>query len=118
MSAKDEQGNRGELLIYPAGSGIRVLLTSETVWLTQRQLADLYEVSVPTVNEHLAAIYADGEIEPERTLRKFRIVQIEGTRSVRRDVDHYSLDAILAVGYRVRSPRGTEFRQWATARLG
>lgn len=118
MSTKDEQGNGGELLIYPASSGIRVLLTGETVWLTQRQLADLYEVSVPTVNEHLAAIYADGEIEPERTLRKFRIVQIEGARSVRRYVDHYSLDAILAVGYRVRSPRGTEFRQWATARLG
>lgn len=107
----------GELLIYPAGDGIRVLLTGETVWLTQRQIAELYGVSVPTVNEHLSTVYGEGEIEPERTIRKFRIVQMEGARSVRRDVDHYSLEAILAVGYRVRSNRGTEFRQWATARL-
>src|SRR5690606_22301790 len=73
--------------------------------------------SVPTVNEHLSTVYKEGEIDPERTIRKFRIVQMEGARSVRRDVDHYSLEAILAVGYRVRSNRGTEFRQWATARL-
>ncbi|WP_140909062.1 virulence RhuM family protein [Cognatiluteimonas lumbrici] len=107
----------GELLIYPGGDGIRVLLTGETVWLTQRQIAELYGVSVPTVNEHLSTVYKEGEIDPERTIRKFRIVQMEGARSVRRDVDHYSLEAILAVGYRVRSNRGTEFRQWATARL-
>src|SRR5690606_36938949 len=73
--------------------------------------------SVPTVNEHLSTVYKEGEIDPERTIRKFRIVQLEGSRSVRRQVDHYSLEAILAVGYRVRSSRGTEFRQWATARL-
>ena len=110
----------GELLIYPAGDGadgIRVLLSGETVWLTQRQIADLYQVSVKTVSEHLQNIYAEGELEPERTVRKFRMVQAEGGRSVRRQLDYYSLDAILAVGYRVRSARGTEFRQWATARL-
>lgn len=110
----------GELLIYPAGGedrGIRVLMVGETVWLTQRQMAELYEVSVPTVNEHLAGALEEGEIEAERTIRKLRIVQLEGARSVRRQVDHYSLEAILAVGYRVRSSRGTEFRQWATARL-
>lgn len=117
MSKDVTPATEGELLIYPAGEGIRVLLTGETVWLTQRQMAELYGVSVPTVNEHLAAIYEEREIEPERTIRKFRIVQMEGARSVRRDVDHYNLEAILAVGYRVRSARGTEFRQWATARL-
>lgn len=117
MSKDLANATDGELLIYPAGDGVRVLLTGETVWLSQRQMAELYGVSVPTINEHLTAVYEEREIEPERTVRKFRIVQTEGARSVRRDVDHYSLEAILAVGYRVRSARGTEFRQWATARL-
>lgn len=110
----------GELLIYPdrkGADGIRVLLVGETVWLTQRQIADLYEVSVKTVSEHLQNVFDEGEVKPERTVRKFRIVQAEGGRTVRRQLDHYSLEAILAVGYRVRSQRGTEFRQWATARL-
>lgn len=107
----------GELGVYPAGNGIRVLVIGETAWLTQRQMADLFDVTVPTINEHLATAYDEDEVEPERTIRKFRIVQQEGNRSVRRLVDHYSLEAILAVGYRVRSARGTEFRQWATARL-
>lgn len=107
----------GELGVYPAGNGIRVLVIGETAWLSQRQMADLFDVTVPTISEHLATAYDEGEIEPERTIRKFRIVQQEGARSVRRLVDHYSLEAILAVGYRVRSARGTEFRQWATARL-
>ncbi|MBH1814765.1 virulence RhuM family protein [Stenotrophomonas maltophilia] len=118
MSKDLAPADSGQLAIYPAGDGIRVLMTGQTVWLTQRQIADLYEVSVPTVNEHLGNAFDEGEIEPERTIRKFRIVQQEGARSVRRLLDHYSLEAILAVGYRVRSPRGTEFRQWATARLG
>lgn len=98
-------------------SGIQVRLEGKTVWLTQRLIADLYQVTVPTINEHLADIYAGGELSPEATVRKFRIVQIEGKRQVSRLVDHYSLEAILAVGYRVRSSRGTTFRQWATSRL-
>jgi hypothetical protein len=77
----------------------------------------LYQVSVPTVNEHLATIYAERELDQEATIRNFRIVQREGTRDVTRNIDHYNLDAILAVGYRVRSARGTAFRQWATAQL-
>jgi hypothetical protein len=85
--------------------------------LPQRQIAELFQVTVPTVNEHLKGIYEEGELAPEATIRKFRIVQTEGTRQVERFVDHYRLEAILAVGYRVRSPRGTQFRQWATARL-
>lgn len=120
MSRKDVvPATEGELQFYPSakGQGIRVLLLGESVWLTQRQIAELYGVSVPTVNEHLANALQEGEIEPERTVRKFRMVQSEGGRDVRRQLDHYSLDAILAVGYRVRSTRGTEFRQWATARL-
>lgn len=121
MSQDLDATGQGELLIYGArdgAAGIRVLLVGQTVWLSQRQIADLYGVTVKTVSEHLQNLYDEREIETERTFRKFRIVQDEGARQVRRQLDHYSLEAILAVGYRVRSARGTEFRQWATARLG
>ncbi len=108
----------GQLLIYQDGGlSVQVRMDGQTVWLTQRLLADLYQVSVPTINEHIAGIYDDGELDSEATIRKFRIVQTEGQRQVSRLVDHYNLDAILAIGYRVRSARGTAFRQWATARL-
>lgn len=108
----------GQMLIYQDGSlELRVRLDGQTVWLSQRQISELFQVSVKTVNEHIINIYADGELDPEATIRKFRIVQIEGDREITRMVDHYNLDAILAVGYRVRSHRGTQFRQWATNRL-
>lgn len=108
----------GQLLIYNDGATrLQVRLEGRTVWLTQRLLAELYQVSVKTVNEHLVNIYGEGELEREATIRSFRIVQREGARDVTRSVEHYSLDAILAVGYRVRSARGTAFRQWATAQL-
>jgi hypothetical protein len=80
-------------------------------------MAKLFQVSVPTVNEHLKAIYAEGELSAEATIRNSRIVQTEGARQVERLVDHYHLNAILAVGFRVRSQRGTQFRQWAITRL-
>jgi len=115
-----DEAPRSELLLYrgeDARTRIEVRLEGDSVWLAQRQIAELYQVSVPTVNEHLANAYAEGELEPERTIRKFRMVQTEGAREVRRLVDHYSLAAILAVGYRVRSPRGVQFRQWASQRL-
>ena len=96
---------------------LQVRIEDETVWLSQKLIADLYQVSVPTVNEHLAGIYDEAELAPEATIRKFRIVQREGTREVERLVDHYNLEAILSVGYRVRSARGTQFRKWATAQL-
>jgi len=96
---------------------IQVRLEGETVWLPQRQMAELYGVSVPTVNEHIANIYDEGDCSPGATIRKFRIVQTEGSRQVQRLVDHYNLDMILAVGFRVRSKRGAQFRQWATERL-
>ena len=120
MIAQDDQPPHSELLLYrgeDARTRIEVRLEGDSVWLAQRQIAELYQVSVPTVNEHLANAYAEGELEPERTIRKFRMVQTEGAREVRRLVDHYSLAAILAVGYRVRSPRGVQFRQWASQRL-
>ena len=108
----------GQILIYQDGGlNLQVRLDGQTVWLTQRLMADLYQVSVPTVNEHLANIYSEGELSAEATIRKFRIVQTEGNRQVTRNLDHYSLDAILAVGMRVRSARGTAFRQWAIVRL-
>ena len=109
---------QGQFLIYADGaSQLQVRLEGNTVWLTQKLIAELYGVSVKTVNEHLVNIYGDAELPPEATIRSFRIVQREGTRDVARNVEHYSLDAILAVGYRVRSARGTAFRQWATTRL-
>jgi hypothetical protein len=109
-----------ELIVFrseDAKTRIQVRLEGGTVWLTQAQLAELYQVTVKTVSEHLQNIVAEQELEPERTIRKLRIVQTEGQREVRRNVEHYHLDAILAVGYRVRSARGTQFRQWATAQL-
>ena len=108
----------GQLLIYQDGAlKVQVRIDGQTVWLPQRLIADLYQVSVPTVNEHLANIYEEGELDLKSTIRQFRIVQTEGNREVSRMVDHYNLDAILAVGYRVRSARGTAFRKWATSRL-
>jgi hypothetical protein len=112
--------NSGEFILYQTEDGqtrIEVRLAHETIWLPQRMIADLFQVSVKTANEHLVNIYDEGELDPSATIRKFRIVQTEGTREVSRTVDHYNLDAILAVGYRVRSLRGTQFRIWATERL-
>ncbi|MHB1617591.1 MAG: virulence RhuM family protein, partial [Metallibacterium sp.] len=121
MSRKREQPEAGsELLLYrtaDARTRVEVRLQGDSVWLTQAQMAALYQVSAKTISEHLGNVLDEGECEPERTIRKFRIVQIEGGREVRRVLDHYNLEAILAVGYRVRSARGTQFRQWASERL-
>jgi len=106
------------ILIYrDASTELQVRLDGSTVWLSQRQIADLYQVSVKTVSEHLSNIHSEGELDSAATVRRFRTVQTEGTREVARTIDHYNLSAILAVGYRVRSTRGTQLRQWATARL-
>lgn len=93
---------------------LQLKLEDETLWLTQKQLAELFEKTPPTINEHLKNIYEEGELEPDSTIRKFRIVAREGTRDVERLLDHYNLEAVLAVGYRVRSDRGVQFRKWAT----
>lgn len=95
---------------------ISVRFENETVWLSQKAIAELYQVSVPTVNEHIMGILSDGECS-DSTIRSFRIVQTEGSRQVSRTVEHYNLDMILAVGYRVRSGRGSQFRRWATETL-
>ncbi len=110
----------GEIAVYESEDSaqpIRVRLEGDTVWLTQRQLADLYQTSIPNINQHISSIYNDGELPPEATLKKYLIVQTEGKRQVQRLVDHYNLDIIIAVGYRVKSAVATRFRQWATARL-
>jgi len=110
----------GAFLLYQTEDGrtrLQVRLDNETVWLTQKLMAELFQIGVNTVNHHLKAIFAEAELESGATIRRYRIVQDEGTRQVTRDVEHYNLHAILAVGYRVRSHRGTQFRQWATARL-
>lgn len=111
----------GELVIYPAddgNGGIRVLLAGETVWLTQAQIAALYQTTPQNITQHIKAIYNEGELEEAATCKEYLQVRQEGARSVSRTIKHYRLELILAVGYRVRSARGTEFRQWATARLG
>ena len=108
----------GQLLIYHDGATrLQVRLDGQTVWLTQRQIADLYQVTVPNINQHIKTIYEDGELSPDPTIKQYLIVQTEGKREVSRTVEHYALDVIIAIGYRVRSARGTAFRQWATARL-
>jgi hypothetical protein len=118
LSSPGEWPPDGQMLIYRDGSTqLQVRLDGQTVWLSQRLIADLFQVTVPNVSQHLKAIYEEGELQAEATVKQYLIVQTEGSRQVSRLVDHYNLDAIIAVGYRVRSPRGTQFRQWATARL-
>ncbi|WP_107855291.1 virulence RhuM family protein [Neisseria weaveri] len=118
---QDVQVSQGEFLLYQtedAQTRIQVRFVEGGLWLSQAQMAELFQVSVRTISEHLGNIFDEDEVDPERTIRKFRIVQIEGSRQVRRLIDHYHLDAVLAVGYRVRSHRGMQFRRWATEQLG
>jgi hypothetical protein len=112
--------SQGEFLLYQtedAQTRIQLRLQDETVWLTQKQLAELYQVSIPTINGHLRTMFQDRELSTDRTIRKFRIVAREAMRDVERLVDHYNLDVILHIGYRVRSHRGAQFRRWATEQL-
>jgi hypothetical protein len=114
------RNSTAEFLIFTTQSGeqsIEARYEDETVWLSQKLMATLFDVEVNTINYHLKEIYKSGEIEEKRTIRKFRIVQTEGSREVTREVDFYNLDAIISVGYRVNSIRATQFRQWATGVL-
>jgi len=109
-----------EIIIYQKPEGnikIDVRLEEETVWLSQAQLCELFQKSKATISEHIKNLFEEGELEASTTVRNFRIVQTEGNREVERAIDHYNLDAIISVGYRVRSPQGTQFRIWATQRL-
>ncbi len=109
-----------QLIFYSTPQGnvkVEVIFESETFWLSQKRMSDLFGVDVRTINEHLRNIFETGELLKEATIRKFRIVQTEGSRSVKREVDFYKLEAILAVGYRVNSSEATQFRIWATNTL-
>ena len=111
---------RGEIIFYRSPDGtarVEVTHEDETFWLSQRQMADLFGVEVPTVIHHLKEIFGSGELAEEATTRKFRVVQTEGSRAVSREIGHYSLDAIISVGYRVNSAQATRFRIWATETL-
>ena len=110
----------GEIILYRTNDGrtrVECRFAGETVWLSQALMAELYQKDVRTISEHLQNLFAEGELDSTSTVRKFRIVRREGSRDVARDVEQYSLEAILAVGYRVRSSRGVQFRRWATERL-
>lgn len=112
--------NRSEIILYQTEDGttrIQTLLQDGTVWLSQAQIAELFDKTVPTINEHIKNIYEEEELSTEATIRNFLIVQTEGKREVSREVSFYNLDMILAIGYRVRSHRGAQFRRWATDRL-
>ena len=121
MSDSDRVPASGdELLLYVTEDGrtrIEVRTDRDTVWLTQKLMAVLFQRDARTISEHIRNVYEEGELRPEATTRKFRTVQAEGSRQVKRELDHYNLDVIISVGYRVKSQRGTQFRIWATQRL-
>ena len=117
---RNEIAGRGEVLLYSDESGkeyISVVFKDETFWLTQKAMAELFDCSTDNISLHLKNIYADGELEQTATTEKISVVRTEGTREVSRTLDHYNLDAIIAVGYRVNSKKATRFRQWATKTL-
>ncbi len=119
----DEKGitrREAEFLLYQTEDGrtrVEVRFDGETAWLTQASLAELYQTTPQNITQHIGAIYQEHELEEGATCKSFLQVRHEGPRRVQRSLKHYSLPMILAVGYRVRSPRGTQFRRWATARL-
>jgi hypothetical protein len=112
--------NFSSLILYQTEDGrtrVQCRFENETVWLTQALLAELFQTTPQNITLHLKAIYAEGELSEAATCKSYLQVRQEGSRSVQRETKHYNLEAILAVGYRVRSVRGTQFRKWATARL-
>ena len=112
--------NNGEIIIYQTDDGsthIDVKMEDETVWLTQQQMAELYQTSRTNVVEHIAHIYEEGELDENSTCRKFRQVRQEGNRQVNREMVYYNLDMIISLGYRIKSSIATNFRRWATERL-
>ena len=112
------RSSAAEYLTYVAAVGdnpesIEMRYEDENIWLTQKLLSTLYEVNLATINEHIKNIYNDNELEENRTIRKFRIVQNEGNRQVSRDVNHYNLQMIIAIGFKVNNERAVQFRKWA-----
>ena len=116
----NEMMGQGEILLYSNGSDkeyVSVVFKDETFWLTQKAMAELFDVNVPAVSKHLQYIYEEQELSRDATISKMETVRQEGERQVKRTVDFYNLDAIIAVGYRVNSKKATRFRQWATKTL-
>jgi hypothetical protein len=115
-----EPVTRSQILFYQSEDGtsrIEVLLEEGTVWLSQALIAELYQITKQTTGHHIRNIFDEKELSPEATVRQYLTVQTEGSRTVQRSIEYYNLDMILAIGYRVRSHRGTQFRRWATERL-
>ncbi len=103
-----------DVIIYENGMvELSATVENETVWLSQKQMSELFDKNVKTINEHIGNVFKEGELEKDPTIRKFRIVQTEGKREVEREIDFYNLDVIISVGYRVKSKQGTQFRIWA-----
>ena len=112
--------NLGEIIIYQTDDGlanINVKIQDETVWLTQQQMAELYQTSRTNVVEHIKHIYEEQELDEESTCRNFRQVRKEGNREVAREMTFYNLDMIISLGYRIKSRIATQFRRWATERI-
>ena len=114
------RSSAAEYLTYVAATGsngesIEMRYENENIWLTQKMMATLYDVSVSAINQHLKKIYEDSELEQEATIKKYLIVQKEGSREVSRNIDHYNLQAIIAVGFKVNNERAVQFRKWANA---
>lgn len=109
--------NQSEIVLYTTADGkikIDTVLQNETIWLTQKKMAELFHVNIPAISKHLSNIYEEGELKRDSTVSKMEIVQQEGSREVSRNKEFYNLDVIIAVGYRVNSKRATQFRIWAT----
>lgn len=120
MSNVQNNQNLGEIVVYQTENGVTkidVRFQDETVWLTQQQMADLFQSSRTNIVEHIKHIYEEGELSEQSTCRKFRQVQTEGTRTVTRELTFYNLDMIISLGYRVKSMIATQFRRWATELL-
>ena len=112
------RSSAAEYLTFVAAGGksdasVEMRYEDENIWLTQKMMAALYDVSVPAINQHLKRIFSDNELEPEATIKKYLIVQTEGSRQVQRSVEHYSLQAIIAVGFKIENERAVQFRKWA-----
>ena len=111
---------QNKIIIYKAKNNkisLNVRLEKETVWLTQLQIANLFNVNVPAISRHIKNIFKRGELKKESTVSKMETVQKEGKRIIRRDIDLYNLDMIISIGYRINSQRATQFRIWATKKI-
>ncbi len=110
--------NISNIVLYNDGElELKVSVNEETIWLTQKQLSELFSVEIHTINYHIKNIYKQKELNKNSTIRIFRIVQKEGNREIQRNIEHYNLDMIISIGYRVNSITATKFRQWATSIL-